>query len=280
MRKTLVQRLLSTRIGQVLFLPVRPLVRFARRQAHPDVAPGHKVTTVQYNGSPVTLLQRRWSVSDAMAIQQCFVDNQYDILDGKQKQAIESIYTEILSAGRRPLIMDCGANIGASVAWFAKRYPEAHIIAVEPAPGNCDLLRHNTKGLDVEVFQAGIASQDGQAYLINRYEGEEMSFEITAEPTSETVDLLSVMTLLAGKPADRFSPFLLKIDIEGSEKDLFAGDTATINRFPFILMEPHDWLYPGAQVSQSFFRFHVEAGRDFAMKHENVASLALTGLQS
>ena len=32
------------------------------------------------------------------------------------------------------LIIDCGANVGASVAWLSARYPEAHILAVEPAP--------------------------------------------------------------------------------------------------------------------------------------------------
>jgi len=243
-KKTSVQRLVNTRAGQALFRLVRPILHYARRRAHPGLAADHKVTTARYNDTSISLLHRRWSVSDATAIQQCFVESQYDILSGAQNSAIQRIYESIVSAGRQPLLIDCGANIGASVAWFANRYPEAHLIAVEPAPSNCELLRHNVEGLNVEVHQAGISSNDGKAFLINRNDGEEMSFEITSEPTNQIVDLFSIATLLAGKPSDRFVPFLLKIDIEGSEKALFAGDTSAINRFPFIIMEPHDWMYP------------------------------------
>ena len=34
--------------------------------------------------------------------------------------------------GKRPLIVDAGANIGASAAFFAMTYPTAKIVAIEP----------------------------------------------------------------------------------------------------------------------------------------------------
>jgi hypothetical protein len=85
--------------------------------------------------------------------------------------------------------------------------------------------------------------------------------------------VVSLRTLLASKPQSQYAPFLLKIDIEGAEKTLFCGDSSTFNQFPLIIFEPHDWIFPGQLTSQEFFRFHVAAGREFCMNHENIASI-------
>jgi hypothetical protein len=79
---------------------------------------------------------------------------------------------------------------------------------------------------------------------------------------------------MAGKPPSTYTPFLLKVDIEGAEKSLFTGPAAVLDQFPIIIMEPHDWMLPGLQTSVEFFRFHAAAGREFSMKNENVVSIA------
>ena len=79
---------------------------------------------------------------------------------------------------------------------------------------------------------------------------------------------------MASKPMSEYTPFLLKIDVEGAEKQLFATPAAVFDQFPVIIIEPHDWMFPGERTSIGFFQFHAEAGREFAMKHENVASIA------
>jgi FkbM family methyltransferase len=252
------------------------MLHYVRHCAHPDVPLEQKVAKVHYDGRTASLRIRRWSGWDALAIRQCFDELQYDMPDGAQGAAVKKTYQAIVASGRKPLIIDCGANIGASVRWFAMWYPEAHVIAIEPAPDNFALLRQNTKGLDVDVRHAAIGASDGVAFLVNPRGGDaEMAWQVTSEPSELSVQVLSVKTLLAEKPIDRYVPFLLKIDIEGGEKALFAGDTSAIDLFPLIMMEPHDWMCPGEMVSREFFRFHVDAGREFAMKHENVASLAL-----
>ena len=85
--------------------------------------------------------------------------------------------------------------------------------------------------------------------------------------------MLSLETVLASKPASGYSPFLLKVDIEGAEKSLFTGPASALDQFPLILMEPHDWMFPGQRTSVEFFRFHAHAGRGFAMNNENLASI-------
>ena len=262
----------STFVGRVAHKTVSPIVQLWRRISNPDIPNDHTFTKVSHRGRTFNLEHRRWSQDDALAIKQCFTQGQYDMPIGAHGVLVENLYREIVASGLQPLIIDCGANIGASVAWLSAHYPEAHIIAVEPAPENFALLRRNCAGLDVDFRLAGISSAEGRAYLDDRGGGH-MSFRTTSERRGVEIDLVSVGSLLASKPNTAYAPFLLKVDIEGAEKDLFDGDTDPINRFPLIILEPHDWLMPGQHTSQEFFRFHAAAGREFCMKHENVASV-------
>ncbi len=56
-------------------------------------------------------------------------------------------------------------------------------------------------------------------------------------------------------------PFLIKIDIEGFERDVFSVNTDWIDNFAGIFIEPHDWLFPGEGISKNLQR--AMAGRDF-----------------
>jgi FkbM family methyltransferase len=262
----------SNPLGRAAHKAISPLVRRLRRISNPDIPNDHTIAKVAYRGRTFNLELRRWSPADELAVEQCFTQAQYDMPSGPHGVLIDNLYREIVASGLQPLIIDCGANIGASVAWLSARYPEAHIIAVEPAAENFALLRRNCAGLDVDLRLAGISSTDGRAYLYNP-SGTPMDFRTTSEHRGVEVELVSVGSLLASKPASAYAPFLLKIDIEGAEKNLFDGDTDAINRFPLIILEPHDWLMPGQHTSQEFFRFHAAAGREFCMKHENIASI-------
>ena len=272
----LVNQVASNPLGRLAYRAARPLIRFARRTANPGLPNDRKITKVAYRGREFSLQHRRWSKSDALAIDQCFRQLQYEMPTGEQGVLIQKIYDDIVASGRQPLIVDCGANIGASVTWFSARYPRAHIVAVEPAPDNFDLLTRNCDGLDADLRRAGIAPHAGRAYL--RDSGEAMGYRTTSQPEAIAVDLITIDDLLAAKPDSQYAPFLLKIDIEGAERDLFSGNEIAFNRFPLIVFEPHDWMFPGQLSSLDFFRFHAAAGREFAMNNENIASIAVERL--
>ena len=40
-------------------------------------------------------------------------------------------------------------------------------------------------------------------------------------------------------------PFIVKIDIEGFEKDLLSSNTGWVERCHVVFIEPHDWMLPG-----------------------------------
>ena len=184
----------------------------------------------------------------------------------------ERRYQQIVAAGKQPLIVDCGANIGASVLWFTARYPKAHILAVEPAKDNFALLQINCAGLDVDLRNAGIGGTDGLSHLIDDGSGA-WGYRTAASGSGPEVTMVTVASLLASKSEHHYIPFILKVDIEGGEEALFEGDYSAISRFPLIILELHDWLFPGQGSSLPFFRFHAATGREFCMKNENVASI-------
>jgi FkbM family methyltransferase len=186
---------------------------------------------------------------------------------------MDRLYQEILDSSRQPLIIDCGANIGCSALWFSARYPKSHIFAIEPAPDNVEILRANCAGLDIEICSAGVAAEDGASRIVDGG-SDGWGYRTSSEGKGPEIAMISIRTVLASKPATRYTPFLLKIDIEGAEKSLFSGVVDSIAEFPLIIIEPHDWMFPGELSSQAFFRFHVNAGREFCMRHENIASIA------
>jgi FkbM family methyltransferase len=171
----------------------------------------------------------------------------------------------------RPFILDAGANIGASVCWFALKFPNCHILAFEPDPANFDLLRRNTEGLNVELHQAALGATDGKAALVDPGEGE-WGYR-TAAAADGAVPMISVSRVVAGKCAAGFAPFIAKIDIEGGEADLFTPPTDWVDRFPLLTVELHDWLLPGQGTSRSFLQCVAARNRDFVHIGENIFSI-------
>ena len=92
--------------------------------------------------------------------------------------------------------------------------------------------------------------------------------------TADTrVPALGVPDVLGDVPQDVF-PFLLKVDVEGAEKDIFAGSCDWLDRFPIIMIEPHDWMFPKSGAFQPFLRRIADAPRDFLVYNESVVSIA------
>jgi len=179
-------------------------------------------------------------------------------------------YHSILKQGKTPLIIDAGANIGASVVWFMDTYPKSHIIAIEPDPDNARLLRSNVAGLDVDIREAAVGAEDGLVSLIDPGNGE-WGYQTTTDPNG-MCPRLSITRLINEKMALDYVPFLIKIDIEGGEDNLFGASTSWVNLFPLLIIELHDWLLPGKNTSLNFIRRIGQSKRDFVYNSENVFS--------
>lgn len=225
------------------------------------------------NGREVHIRHRATRADEEVMVQ-CFWHRQYQIpsIMGELGEAVERFYADLVARGKKPLIIDGGANIGASAVWFATRYPGAHIVAVEPALDNCRLLLLNTRAFDVEILHAGLGPSVGTAILTDPGYGE-WAYRTEAAGAGNRVRITTLEQILSEQRPGEYVPFILKLDIEGSEKDLFEDHHDVAGMFPVLMMELHDWMLPRGGTSQSFLRFHVRHGRDLLSRGENIFSI-------
>ena len=172
----------------------------------------------------------------------------------------------------RPLIIDAGANIGAASVWLAATFPKAAITAIEPHPGNLEVLAKNVLGLNVQPLAGALARTSGRVSLFDPGQGEwafrtgESAGSLLGDVQAFSIDEL----LTAG-----CTPFVLKIDIEGGELDLFEDASASYAQFPVpVIIELHDWMLSRSESSRSFLRWHASQNRDFIYVGENIFSLS------
>ena len=179
--------------------------------------------------TPVLLRAR---TSDIAVFEEVFVDDEYDI-------------PVAVNPG---LIVDAGANIGLVTLLFAKKYPGARIIAVEPEPSNIDMLRANTAAYpNVTVVEAGIWHEHGPLQIENPY-GSKYAFRLMQSGTADN----SIRGLTIGDILDS-SDFgvidILKMDIEGAEKEVLSHSGDWIGRIKILIVELHDRVVPGCTAA-------------------------------
>jgi FkbM family methyltransferase len=209
----------------------------------------------------------RGTRADLGVLGQIFKNQDYSLKRLRRGTEIQALAGQMA----RPLIIDGGANIGASVCWFAFTFPSAHIVAFEPDPENFDLLRRNTEGLNVDLHHAALGSRDGKVRLVDPGEGE-WGYR-TSDAEDGAVALFSIGRIVSEKAAAGCTPFIAKIDIEGGEADLFAPPTDWVDKFPLMVVELHDWLMPRQGTSRTFLQCVAERDRDFVHIGENVFSI-------
>jgi FkbM family methyltransferase len=205
---------------------------------------GRSQTVVNVPGiGPIHL---RVGESDAHSVRQIFREKIYDV--SKTPAANERLmnrYRAILESGHKPIIVDAGANIGAASRWFGRSFPDATVIAIEPEPGNLEMLRQNVSAsTGITVVPAAIGSYPGFVRVLN--DG------MTAQTVraNEGVPIITMPEAFAKVPNG--VPFIAKVDIEGFESDLFAKNIDWLNDLFMVIIEPHDYQFSGMKTSRSF----------------------------
>ena len=141
-------------------------------------------------------------------------------------------------------IIDAGANIGLASAFFASRYPDAKIVALEPNTDNFALLQRNTKNYaNVATERAALWCEEKTLRLSDPGRGE-WGFTVGEKGEGEAVPAVTVDGTMERHGIDRVS--ILKVDIEGAESDVFANAPAWIDHVDTVVIETHDGFKPGS----------------------------------
>lgn len=159
-------------------------------------------------------------------------------------------------------VIDLGANVGLSALFFANKYPNAKVIAVEPEIHNYEQMVKNVSGFNnVYALNNAIWYENKE---LNIYDGGrgEYAFRIVEDNGTRvgTTTCITIDDIVKKYDLKRID--ILKIDIEGAEKELFMYNYK--NWLPMVrcvMIELHDGDHPGC--TSAFFR--AIADREFTM---------------
>jgi FkbM family methyltransferase len=220
----------------------------------------------------------RKGTSDEHVIKQIFVDQHYNLgRCGERAKEILDLVKRQEAAGRKPLIVDAGANIGASAIYFAGLLPGVHVVAIEPDRENFELMSKNIEGLGgIQAIRGAIASTAGRARVIDPGRSHWAYRTEPAGESDQARDVVPRVTMNDIYAAHRsgYYPFIAKIDIEGAEQDLFSANTEWVSQTAIVIVELHDWMLPKARTSQPFLQCISQLDRDFICHGEETYSIA------
>jgi len=166
--------------------------------------------------------------SDILTFEQIFVNKEYDI-----KVPFEP-----------KIIVDLGANVGYASILFANRFPKAKIFALEPEENNFDIAKKNVELYpNITLLRGAVWDKSEQINIVDKGYGEAAYIveKGRGEHTVKAYTIPELMHLAGENYID-----ILKIDIEGSEKEIFEnGFEEWIPYTKIIVIETHDRYKPG-----------------------------------
>lgn len=171
----------------------------------------------------------RMPSSDVSTYKQVYLDQEYDF-----------------DVSRDPeVIVDAGANIGLASIYFANRYPNARIIALEPETGNFGMLRRNVaKYPNVTPVHAALWNANEEITLVDpglgdwgfRTESRKDGSSIAG--ASHKVQAMTVDRVMEEFKLERVD--ILKVDIEGAECEVFENTLEWLDKVESIIVELHE----------------------------------------
>jgi FkbM family methyltransferase len=187
-------------------------LRFAAKAGLPEPALWHVRPRQVFH----PLQARLRGSSDLQVFDQMFIFEEYSVLRELDEPS---------------LVLDLGANVGFSAAYFLSVFPKARIVAVEPDERNVAICRANLApyGDRVLLLHGAVWSRVATLGLLKGTYGDgrewatqvgELSEEESTSTGVQAWDVGSIIHMSGGGSVD-----LLKVDIEGAELSVF-GESA------------------------------------------------------
>lgn len=207
--------------------------------------------------------------ADVYTYQQIFIDEEYKF-----------------NADQTPkTIVDAGANIGLTSIYLSNKYPEATIIAIEPESSNFALLQENIAAYpNITAVQAALWHKNEKINLVDPGLGEwgfmtedtdaDAAEKIKAD-TRHEVDAMTVDKIMQTFNLDHID--ILKVDIEGAEKEVFADTSAWLDKVDSIITELHERMKTGSNRSfyngSNGFQHEWQRGENVYLSRPNRISM-------
>lgn len=150
---------------------------------------------------------------------------------------VNQIYCFSHKSESAPHILDCGANIGVSVLYFKKLFPDCKIIAYEADPQIFSFLSSNLQLNNVEGVELhNKAIWSSETSLSFKQEGADAGHISSSSHGDITIPTVSLRSLLNNNHFD-----LVKIDIEGAEYEALKGCSDVLRKAERYFVEYHSF---------------------------------------
>ena len=117
-------------------------------------------------------------------------------------------------------VLDIGANIGLSAAYFKIKFPSAKILCYEPDENSFELLQKNVaenKWENIKCYRAAVSDKDGFLYAAADVEMASVNSQFTTNGSNEKNKVPSKdIAVILQQNFD-----VIKMDIEGAEWEVF-----------------------------------------------------------
>ena len=164
------------------------------------------------------------------------------------------------------LVVDIGANRGQFALIAKKSFPSAKIVAFEPLKEPAAIFRrifssdplvvlHETAiGPEEKKMTMHVSRADDSSSLLPISALQSRLFPGTAEKEIRTVQVKSLDAILSTKDIQK--PALLKIDVQGFEKEVLDGCTSLLPSFSYVYVEcSFVELYVGQSLAHEVISF-------------------------
>lgn len=184
--------------------------------------------------------------------------------------AFKNTYDEVFVRGiynfkqknETPLIIDCGANMGLSILFFSKTYPNSRIIAFEPDRVVLPYLKKNIKSqqlTNVELHEKAIwIKNEKLKFFTDHGLGGRIGVEYRNQKPIE-VEALRLKDFLD------YEVDMLKIDIEGAEYEVLKDCKGHLGKVKNIFVEYHSTIREEQHLEDILnilknagFRYHLK----------------------
>ena len=222
--------------------------------------------------------QKARNYSDILTIHEIFAEENYNLKTFKCYENIKKEYYKIIEFNNLPLIVDCGSNIGSSSVYFNKIFPKSNILSIEPDKNNFEISKKNINFKNSLLINKAVNCEKNSVNFFSDLKDNRASKVITKG--GDTVESMTINEMISGLKPKNNKPFLIKIDIEGFESELFSKNYEWIDEFKVIIIEIHDWMLPKESNSFNFLNalvqtMHEKNKRDLLILEENLISIRI-----
>lgn len=154
-------------------------------------------------------------------------------------------------------IIDGGSNVGLASIHFTNQFPSAQIVSIEPELENFDLLKFNTKRYTkISPIKSGIWGKStflkirdlglgNWGYIVEEVDRED----------NNTFKAISIGDIV--KQFNKIEIDILKLDVEGAEKEIFSDNYQEwLPKTKILIIELHDRMKKGC--SKALFNALLE----------------------